>query len=95
MCPACLATAALAVAGVTSTGGLAALAVRKRRARSGAKRSNPETGTKEINMNLPKVVSRDEWLTARKELLAKEKAFTRERDALNTERRRLPMVKVG
>src|SRR3954451_4987210 len=44
--------------------------------------------------NLPEVVSRDEWLAARRALLAKEKAFTRERDALNAERRRLPMVKV-
>ncbi len=39
-------------------------------------------------------MTRDEWLTARKELLIKEKAFTRERDALSAARRRLPMVKV-
>ena len=45
-------------------------------------------------MSLPKVVSRDEWLAARKELLAREKEFTRQRDALNTERRRLPMVRI-
>ncbi|MFL5820437.1 MAG: DUF899 domain-containing protein [Solirubrobacteraceae bacterium] len=45
-------------------------------------------------MSLPQVVSRDEWLIARKELLAKEKEATRRRDALNTERRRLPMVKL-
>lgn len=45
-------------------------------------------------MNLPSVVSREEWLTARKELLVKEKAATRARDALNAERRRLPMVRV-
>src|SRR3712207_1201486 len=45
-------------------------------------------------MNLPQVVSRDEWLVARKELLAKEKEFTRHRDALNAERRRLPMVRI-
>ena len=45
-------------------------------------------------MDYPKVVSRDEWLVARKDLLAKEKEFTRQRDALNAERRRLPMVKV-
>ena len=30
----------------------------------------------------PKIVSREEWLAARKELLAKEKRVTRERDAL-------------
>ena len=45
-------------------------------------------------MSLPKVVSRDEWLTARKELLAEEKAMTRARDALNTKRREMPMVAV-
>lgn len=42
----------------------------------------------------PRVVSRDEWLAARRELLAKEKEATRVRDALNAERRRLPMVRV-
>jgi hypothetical protein len=31
-------------------------------------------------MNLPKIVTRDEWLEARKELLAREKDFDRERD---------------
>ena len=45
-------------------------------------------------MALPQIVSRDEWLAARKDFLAKEKAFTRQRDALNAERRMLPMVKV-
>jgi predicted dithiol-disulfide oxidoreductase (DUF899 family) len=45
-------------------------------------------------MTLPQVVSREEWLAARKELLAKEKEATRARDALNAERRGLPMVEV-
>jgi predicted dithiol-disulfide oxidoreductase (DUF899 family) len=45
-------------------------------------------------MSLPEVVSRDAWLVARKRLLAKEKDLTRRRDALNAERRRLPMVRV-
>ena len=45
-------------------------------------------------MNLPDVVSRDEWLVARKALLAEEKEFTKRRDALNTRRRELPMVLV-
>lgn len=40
------------------------------------------------------VVSRDEWLTARKELLVEEKRLTRERDAFNERRRALPWVKV-
>jgi predicted dithiol-disulfide oxidoreductase (DUF899 family) len=43
---------------------------------------------------LPQVVSQDQWLEARKELLAEEKAMTRARDALNVKRRELPMVKV-
>ncbi|MDL4777345.1 MULTISPECIES: DUF899 domain-containing protein [Thermomonosporaceae] len=45
-------------------------------------------------MNLPQVVSPDEWLAARKELLRREKEFTRARDALNADRRRLPMVRI-
>jgi hypothetical protein len=45
-------------------------------------------------MSLPQIVSREEWLSARKELLAKEKAATRARDALNAERRGLPMVEI-
>jgi len=45
-------------------------------------------------MSLPKIVSRDQWLVARKELLAREKVFTRQRDALNADRRRLPIVEV-
>jgi predicted dithiol-disulfide oxidoreductase (DUF899 family) len=36
------------------------------------------------------VVSHDEWIAARKELLAKEKEFTRLRDELGRERRALP-----
>jgi predicted dithiol-disulfide oxidoreductase (DUF899 family) len=45
-------------------------------------------------MALPKVVSRDEWLAARRALLAEEKELTRRRDALNTQRRELAMVAV-
>lgn len=41
-----------------------------------------------------KIVSRDEWLAARKDLLRKEKELTRARDRLNADRRRLPMVKI-
>ncbi len=40
------------------------------------------------------VVSREEWLAARKALLAKEKAFTRMRDEITAERRALPWVKL-
>ena len=40
------------------------------------------------------VVSRREWLAARTALLAKEKAFTRERDQLSEARRALPWVRI-
>ena len=40
------------------------------------------------------VVSHEEWLAARKQLLAEEKEFTRFRDRLSARRRALPWVKV-
>ena len=43
-------------------------------------------------MELPQIVSREEWQQAHDALLAKEKQATRERDALAAERRRQPMV---
>src|SRR3954452_724407 len=46
-------------------------------------------------MSLPKVATREEWLAARKALLAKEKDLTRQHDALSVERRNLPMVEVA
>jgi hypothetical protein len=46
MCPICLATAALVVAGATSTGGLIALAVEKTRSgRTGVKSNDPTSHT--------------------------------------------------
>jgi predicted dithiol-disulfide oxidoreductase (DUF899 family) len=41
-----------------------------------------------------KVVSEEQWIAARKELLAAEKEFTRQRDAISAKRRELPWVKV-
>jgi hypothetical protein len=52
----------------------------------------PEVRPLEVEMGLSEVVSRDEWLIARKELLTREKELNRQRDALNADRRRLPMV---
>jgi predicted dithiol-disulfide oxidoreductase (DUF899 family) len=43
---------------------------------------------------LPRIVSRKEWLIARKELLAKEREATHAKDALNAARRALPMVEM-
>jgi len=45
-------------------------------------------------MSLPRIASREEWLEARKALLAEEKAMTKARDALSTKRRELPMVRI-
>jgi predicted dithiol-disulfide oxidoreductase (DUF899 family) len=45
-------------------------------------------------MNLPEVVSPEEWQAAHEKLLAKEKEATRARDALAAERRRQPMVQI-
>ena len=41
-----------------------------------------------------KVVSRKEWIAARKKLLAKEKKFSKLRDQLHRQRRELPWVKI-
>ncbi|WP_410586130.1 DUF899 domain-containing protein [Amycolatopsis sp. lyj-23] len=46
-------------------------------------------------VKLPDIVSRDEWLSARKELLTEEKELTLRQDALSARRRALPMVKVA
>jgi predicted dithiol-disulfide oxidoreductase (DUF899 family) len=45
-------------------------------------------------MSTPHVVSREEWLKARKAHLKNEKALTRMRDLVSAERRKLPWVKV-
>ena len=45
-------------------------------------------------MQQHQVVSQEEWIDARKALLAKEKTFTKQRDALSAERRQLPWVKI-
>jgi predicted dithiol-disulfide oxidoreductase (DUF899 family) len=45
-------------------------------------------------MTLPTIVGRDEWRAARIAFLAREKEFTRARDALNAARRALPMVEI-
>src|SRR5260370_40720299 len=50
--------------------------------------------TSKRTIDNPRVVSREEWITARKELLAKEKNLNRQRDAVSAERRQLPGVKI-
>jgi predicted dithiol-disulfide oxidoreductase (DUF899 family) len=48
----------------------------------------------DLQMELPPIVSREEWERARAKLLEKEKAATRARDALAAERRRLPRERI-
>src|SRR5262245_13293711 len=45
-------------------------------------------------MDPPKIVTREQWLAARRALLVKEKELSRQRDAVSAARRALPMVKV-
>jgi predicted dithiol-disulfide oxidoreductase (DUF899 family) len=45
-------------------------------------------------MHPRKIVDRDEWLKARKALLARERELTHLRDQLNAERRALPWVRI-
>ena len=47
-----------------------------------------------MNPEYPQVASHEEWLVARRQLLEQEKALTRQLDALNVQRRALPMVEV-
>jgi predicted dithiol-disulfide oxidoreductase (DUF899 family) len=46
-------------------------------------------------MEMPKVVSHEEWLKARVDLLAAEKEFTRQRDALTRRRMAMPWERIG
>ena len=52
------------------------------------------SNSKESEMTEHLVVSRAEWLEARRQLLAEEKEFTQQRDALSARRRALPWVAV-
>ncbi len=53
-----------------------------------------EHGKGDRAMNTPPIVSQPEWEAARQQLLIKEKALTRSRDALAAERRRMPWLAV-
>jgi predicted dithiol-disulfide oxidoreductase (DUF899 family) len=47
-----------------------------------------------MNTAKPEIVTPEQWRAAREELLAKEKAHTRARDAMAAARRRMPMIRV-
>jgi predicted dithiol-disulfide oxidoreductase (DUF899 family) len=53
-----------------------------------------ELGREPLPINTPPVVAAQEWEAARQQLLVKEKALTRARDALAAERRRMPWLAV-
>src|SRR5215813_8672909 len=59
-----------------------------------SKDGNKEQTKEHIAMKTPSVISQQEWEAARQQLLMKEKAFTRSRDALAAERRRMPWMAV-
>src|SRR5438093_10798185 len=58
------------------------------------KERDKQSGKGQLTMKAPPIVSKKEWEAARQQLLVKEKAFTRSRDALAAERRRMPWMSV-
>src|SRR5580692_10962924 len=59
-----------------------------------SKQSGMEHPKEQLAIKTPPIVSPQEWEAARRELLVKEKAATRSRDALAAERRRMPWLAV-
>src|SRR5437667_653303 len=91
MCPVCVVNMALMAAGVTSSGGLAVFALSKFCRK---KKPKPKENKMKLEEKQTEIVSEAEWLVARKDLLTREKEFSRQRDALSAARRKLPMVKI-
>jgi len=87
MCPACLATAGWIATGASSAGGLAAFAVRPK-----PNRTERKVYADIQDIAMPEVASLEAWLSARKKLLAQEKAFNIQRDAPTEARHALPRV---
>ena len=59
-----------------------------------SKERDKEHGNGHLAMNIPPIVSQQEWEAARQQLLVKEKALTRSRDGLAAECRRMPWLDV-
>ncbi|HTC67356.1 MAG TPA: DUF899 family protein, partial [Candidatus Acidoferrum sp.] len=59
-----------------------------------SKERDMEQRKEHLAMNTLPIVSPQEWEAARQQLLVKEKALTRSRDALAAERRRMPWLAV-
>src|ERR1700721_667535 len=97
MCPFCFVPMGIVVAGAVPTGGLAALRVKVSPSKKKGEMkmsTNKERAKGHLAMKPPPIVSQQEWETARQQLLVKEKALTRSRDALAAERRRMPWTAV-
>ena len=99
MCPLCVTTVALIASGVTAAGGTATLIAgglggknrrKKEKDMGKTKERAMETGKALRGLKTPPIVSPQEWEAARQQLLVKEKALTRARDAMAAERRRMP-----
>src|SRR5438132_13846822 len=58
------------------------------------KERDKQSGKGQLTMKTPPIVSQQEWKAAHEQLLVKEKALTRARDALAAERRRMPWLAV-
>ncbi|HJY29168.1 MAG TPA: DUF899 family protein, partial [Pyrinomonadaceae bacterium] len=58
------------------------------------KQNNEKNMAARVLMKTPSIVTAEEWEAARQQLLVKEKALTRARDALASERRRMPWLAV-
>src|SRR5438093_11754334 len=106
MCPVCVANATLAAVSAISAGGLSAFAGRKLFLKTERNDQTNETGgekmkietmerkTNTSELNPSKVVLRDEWIIARKDLLTREKALSRLREEVYLNRREMPLVKI-
>jgi predicted dithiol-disulfide oxidoreductase (DUF899 family) len=90
-------------AGVTSSGGLTALVVRRirpgnitRKYHHQNERKGETTMATSVTSKIenPKVTSPAQWVAARRALLTKEKEFTRLRDEISRQRRELPWERV-
>src|SRR5271166_3707947 len=111
MCPVCIASTAVIVAGAGSTGGILSVCIgkfrkffrvnhvglfqqKRKNKMATSKEKDQEHGKGHLAMKTPPIVSQQEWEAARQQLLLKEKALTRSRDALAAERRRMPWLAV-
>jgi len=88
-------TLAQIAVGATSTAGMAAAVIAgSLRGKNHKDKERQMERNSELPPNTPPIVSPQEWEAARQQLLVKEKALTRARDAMAAERRRMPWVAV-